>query len=66
MDFFRFKIKFLKKGDKMAKIKNIKCKKNCDVGWRVAFIKYERTPNVWSFNCYKCGEGFKIKFRKEE
>ena len=44
----------------MAKIKNIKCKKNCDDGWRVAFINYERAPNMWTFNCRGCGESFKI------
>lgn len=45
----------------MAKIKNIKCNEECDEGWRISFIKYERAPNVWSFICRGCGENIKIK-----
>jgi len=44
----------------MAKIKNIKCKNNCETGWRMAFINYERAPNVWKFRCIGCSESFKI------
>ena len=50
----------------MAKIKNIKCKNNCDVGWKVAFIRYERARNVWSFRCPECSENFKITIGEEK